>query len=420
MQSLDSHDFLFVIGSLSPQGEFIVDGLFLRCPDLISILGKTTTELMFDMMISVIDLSIRALDGRTEVIARESYHAMPLLPNLDRPFHTLEEGYAQFAALGMRPRHWKEARAIFLLAMEKANPYLEEADAELLEAGTESCAYKFWNQRVMLPALRAIKEMDGIYESEENRQILMNTMAPLISDKQASGMAFYKQLFSSHPELLPYFGTTDMNFLAGHLFDALELLAESFNDFGGALGTLHHLGRIHDNARIPTSSYSAIGEVLEETFRMVGVQYGDGTELGERAVEIWSNLMNRACLVTSRVSFFSERLLRKAFEWSAQVAHELELGDAFLEKRKVDIEEEIRSTGSYTHTEEEVVHGARVAWRNSAKCVGRIAWNTMLVRDRRHVTDLNHMFAECIEHQRLATADGSLKAVMVSRGRSSR
>ena len=42
-----------------------------------------------------------------------------------------------------------------------------------------------------------------------------------------------------------------------------------------------------------------------------------------------------------------------------------------------------------------------------------IAWNTMLVRDRRHVTDLDHMFAECLEHQRLATADGSLKAVMV-------
>lgn len=107
-------------------------------------------------------------------------------------------------------------------------------------------------------------------------------------------------------------------------------------------------------------------------------------------------------------------LQHKAFEWSAQVAYELELGDAFLAKRKIDIEDQVRSTGTYSHTEEEVVHGARVAWRNSAKCVGRIAWNTMLVRDRRHVTDLNHMFAECIEHQRLATADGSLKAVMVS------
>lgn len=34
-----------------------------------------------------------------------------------------------------------------------------------------------------------------------------------------------------------------------------------------------------------------------------------------------------------------------------------------------------------------------------------------MVRDRRHVTNVDQMFAECLEHQRLATADGSLKAV---------
>lgn len=40
------------------------------------------------------------------------------------------------------------------------------------------------------------------------------------------------------------------------------------------------------------------------------------------------------------------------------------------------------------------------------RCIGRIAWNTLVVRDKRHVTDLAEMFAECMEHQRLATADG--------------
>lgn len=112
-----------------------------------------------------------------------------------------------------------------------------------------------------------------------------------------------------------------------------------------------------------------------------------------------------------RISFVSERLLRKAFEWVDQVAHELKWDDAYLAKRRFDIESEVRTRGMYTHTEEEIVHGARVSWRNSAKCVGRIAWNTLMVRDRRHVTNLDHMFAECLEHQRLATADGSLKAV---------
>ena len=40
------------------------------------------------------------------------------------------------------------------------------------------------------------------------------------------------------------------------------------------------------------------------------------------------------------------------------------------------------------------------------RCIGRIAWNTLMVRDKRHVTDLDEIFAECMEHQRLAMADG--------------
>ena len=34
----------------------------------------------------------------------------------------------------------------------------------------------------------------------------------------------------------------------------------------------------------------------------------------------------------------------------------------------------------------------RVAWRNAAKCIGRIAWNTLIVRDCRHVTDPGNFF----------------------------
>lgn len=295
--------------------------------------------------------------------------------------------------------------------MQKANPYLEEADLEVLETGFDSCTYKFWNQRIVLPALQVIKEQDDFFESETNRSMLKATIQPLQVDKKGAGMLFYKKLLDKHPSLFPHFGTTDINFLAGHLFDAIGLLVEVFNDFGSALAGLNHLGKVHDRVMIPVWTYPAIVEMLHDTF-LETPNYGNGTPDGDMAVKVWRKLMERAVLVTSRISFVSERLLRKAFEWSEQVAYELKWCESDLAKRKYDIESEVRSTGTYSHTEEEVVHGARVAWRNSAKCVGRIAWNTMLVRDRRHVTDLDHMFAECIEHQRLATADGSLKAVM--------
>jgi len=93
------------LGWITLTGEFIVDGLFLRCPDLIEIVGKTTAELFFDMMIGLIDKAVRALDERTEVVARESYHSVPLSRSEDITFKTLEEGFEQFAHLGIVTRY---------------------------------------------------------------------------------------------------------------------------------------------------------------------------------------------------------------------------------------------------------------------------------------------------------------------------
>jgi hypothetical protein len=89
------------LGWIDLTGEFIVDGLFLRCPDLLDTFGKVTAELAFDMMVGLIDKAVRDMDKRTEVIARESYHEMPLSRPEDKPFKTLQEGFEQFAQLGM-------------------------------------------------------------------------------------------------------------------------------------------------------------------------------------------------------------------------------------------------------------------------------------------------------------------------------
>src|SRR3712207_4039987 len=44
-------------------------------------------------------------------------------------------------------------------------------------------------------------------------------------------------------------------------------------------------------------------------------------------------------------------------------------------RRRRQVLGEIDRTGSYTHTGEELAYGARVAWRNAARCVGRLYWN---------------------------------------------
>ena len=47
---------------------------------------------------------------------------------------------------------------------------------------------------------------------------------------------------------------------------------------------------------------------------------------------------------------------------------------------------EIKTQGTYRHTPEELAFAARVAWRNSSRCIGRLYWRTLRVRDRRQVT----------------------------------
>ena len=49
------------------------------------------------------------------------------------------------------------------------------------------------------------------------------------------------------------------------------------------------------------------------------------------------------------------------------------------EKRLAEIIQSIQTTGSYELTETELNYGARLAWRNSSKCIGRIQWSNLQV-----------------------------------------
>ncbi|MHC5832227.1 MAG: nitric oxide synthase oxygenase, partial [Nostoc sp.] len=53
-----------------------------------------------------------------------------------------------------------------------------------------------------------------------------------------------------------------------------------------------------------------------------------------------------------------------------------------------------------------------LAWRNASKCIARIQWNNMVVRDRRHITDPDEMFRELEEHLRFATNGGNIQITM--------
>ncbi|MGQ0844450.1 MAG: nitric oxide synthase oxygenase [Sporichthyaceae bacterium] len=83
-----------------------------------------------------------------------------------------------------------------------------------------------------------------------------------------------------------------------------------------------------------------------------------------------------------------------------------------VESRVQSVRIEIAGTGTYRHTAEELEYGARVAWRNAARCIGRLYWRSLVVRDRRHVLDPAGIAAECVEHLRLATNGGRVRPVI--------
>jgi nitric-oxide synthase len=68
--------------------------------------------------------------------------------------------------------------------------------------------------------------------------------------------------------------------------------------------------------------------------------------------------------------------------------------------------------GAYAHTADELVFGARVAWRNSNRCIGRLYWRSLRVRDRRHLTNAEQVAAEAVAHLREATNGGRIRSTV--------
>ncbi|GGJ61936.1 nitric-oxide synthase [Anoxybacillus voinovskiensis] len=79
------------------------------------------------------------------------------------------------------------------------------------------------------------------------------------------------------------------------------------------------------------------------------------------------------------------------------------------ERRLTEIEREIALTGTYTHTYEELEHGAKMAWRNSNRCIGRLFWQTLHVFDARNVETEEEVAEQLFRHITFATNGGKIR-----------
>ncbi|WP_144614772.1 nitric oxide synthase oxygenase [Bacillus cereus] len=104
----------------------------------------------------------------------------------------------------------------------------------------------------------------------------------------------------------------------------------------------------------------------------------------------------------------TKQLIEEASQFITICYRELDK-EQFIEERVKEIQVEIEKTGTYEHTFEELVHGSRMAWRNSNRCIGRLFWSKMHILDAREVNDEEGVYNALIHHIKYATNDGKVK-----------
>ncbi|XP_058453237.1 nitric oxide synthase [Malaya genurostris] len=82
------------------------------------------------------------------------------------------------------------------------------------------------------------------------------------------------------------------------------------------------------------------------------------------------------------------------------------------EARWQQVQKEMESKGSYNLSETELIYGAKLAWRNSSRCIGRIQWSKLQVFDCRYVTTTSGMFEAICNHIKYATNKGNLRSAI--------
>ena len=102
-------------------------------------------------------------------------------------------------------------------------------------------------------------------------------------------------------------------------------------------------------------------------------------------------------------------LYEEAQTFIRKMYDECNYNNGMVEQRLTEINKEINATGTYTHTTEELTYGAKVAWRQSNRCIGRLFWESLNVVDARDITAESEFLTAITNHIKEATNGGKLK-----------
>lgn len=101
---------------------------------------------------------------------------------------------------------------------------------------------------------------------------------------------------------------------------------------------------------------------------------------------------------------------KRATEFIQQYYQENKLAN--VDDRLSEIQNEIELSGTYTLRNEELNYGCKLAWRNSNRCIGRLFWNSLKIKDKRELTSELQIFEALKSHIKYAFNKGKIRSVV--------
>jgi len=126
----------------------------------------------------------------------------------------------------------------------------------------------------------------------------------------------------------------------------------------------------------------------------------------DRYVDASHPLRRRLRLITR-----SERH-EEARHFVMQFCNETGKDEVHQRQRLREVKSDIAKHNYYEHTPEELAFGARVAWRNHGRCVGRLFWESLEVADCRDITQPEAIASRMADHLKEAYSDGRIKSMI--------
>ena len=386
---------------------------------------------MEGLLMGLIDGSIRTLCPMQQIVQRDAYRSIQDDLYLQRSkddslsleCETVDDYLKLFARCGVQPQHWVLFCEAFIWCLQTHTPYAKDDDKMDIERGADSAMARAIVQLVALPAIKAYKGMIDIAENPLYKEAVPRLWARVTPDDRLDfGERFYRTLLTNHPNLLDYFSKTDMDSLIVHFVGSIDVVVTAATEFASATGgfrkTLRDLGNLHRMVGVPTYAFALVGvnliECLEPLLeREEKLSKNSGTPVTAKLLRaafifLYGEVVSMLCFPM----FKQEKMVKEAQQFYEILQPEFDWSDTKFSRRLQQVKQEISATGTYTHTSEELEMGARLAWRNSAKCIGRISWNTLQVRDCRHISIPAQIFQEVEEHLRIATAGTNIESVM--------